>query len=127
MTALLEYLHIWRVKLSHLKKMTAAFHLNNQEVKCELAVYNNYNVVSFCTLPTYLGVKPDRSLTFRHHIEALRKKLKSRVALSRRLAESESGNHEKTLKTAALCMVYSTSEYYATFWYSSACLITRVE
>ena len=33
------YLHTWRLKLSHIKTVTAAFHLNNREAKCELKVY----------------------------------------------------------------------------------------
>ena len=40
MTTLSAYLQTWRLKLSHTKTMTAAFHLNNREAKCELKVYN---------------------------------------------------------------------------------------
>ena len=35
------YLLTWKLKLSHTKTMMAAFHLNNQEPKHELKVYNN--------------------------------------------------------------------------------------
>ena len=41
MSRLSAYLQTWRLKLSHTKTMTAAFHLNNQETKPELKVYNN--------------------------------------------------------------------------------------
>ena len=51
-----------------------AFHLNNRKAKRKLAVYDNNNILPFCTVPTFLGTKLVRSLTFRHHIEALRKK-----------------------------------------------------
>ena len=64
--------------------MTTAFHLNNREAKRELDVNNNGKRLPFCLVPTYLGVKLDRSLTYRHHLEALRKKLTTRVALLRR-------------------------------------------
>ena len=70
------------------KTVTAAFHLNNREAKRELKVYNNGRLLPFCPTPTYLGVKLDRSLTFRHHLMALRKKLSSRVTLLRRLVGS---------------------------------------
>ena len=70
-----------RFKLSHTKTVTAAFHLNNREAKRELKVYNNGRLLPFCPTPTYLRVKLDRSLTFRHHLVALRKKLSPRVAL----------------------------------------------
>ena len=73
MSTLLAYLQTWRLKLSHIKTVTAAFHLNNREAKRELKVYNNGRLIPFCPTPTYLGVKLDRLLTFRHHLVALRK------------------------------------------------------
>ena len=100
--------------------MTTAFHLNNREAKRELNVYNNGKRLPFCSVPTYLGVKLDRSLTFRHHLEALRKKPTMRVTLMRRLAGSGWGAGAKTLRTAALSLVYSTAEYCAPVWCRSA-------
>ena len=88
MTTISTYLQTWRLQLSHTKTVTTAFHLNNREAKRELNVYNNGKRLPFCPVPTYLGVKLDRSLTFRHHLETLRKKLTTRVALMRRLAGS---------------------------------------
>ena len=41
MSTLSAYLQTWRLKLSYTKTVTAAFHLNNQEAKSELKVYNN--------------------------------------------------------------------------------------
>ena len=41
MYTLSAYLQTWRLKLSHTKTVTAAFHLNNREAKHELKVYNN--------------------------------------------------------------------------------------
>ena len=79
MSTLSAYLQTWRLKLSHTKTVTAAFHLNNREAKCELKVYNNGRLLPFCSSPTYLWVKLDRSLTLCHHLVAWRKKLFSRV------------------------------------------------
>ena len=81
MSALSAYLQTWRLKLSHTKMVMAAFYLNNQEDKRELNVYNNDRLLPFCSTPTYLGVKLDRSLMFRHHLVALRKKLSSHITL----------------------------------------------
>ena len=100
--------------------MTAAFHLNNREAKCELNVYNNGRILSFYPTPTYLGVKLDRSLTFRHHLVALRKKLSSRVTLLRRFVGSGWGAGAKTLRIATFSLVYSISEYRAPVWCRSA-------
>ena len=96
--------------------MTAAFHLNNREAKRELKVYNNGRLSPFCPTPSYLGVKLDRSLTFRHHLVALRKKLSSRVTLLRRLVGSGWGTGAKTLRIATLSLVYSAAEYCAPVW-----------
>ena len=74
MTTLSAYLQTWRLKLSHAKTMTTAFHLQNREAKRELKVKNNGKILPFCPVPTYLGVKLDRALTYHHHLEALRKK-----------------------------------------------------
>ena len=120
MSTLSAYLQTWRLKLSHTKTVTAAFHLNNREAKRELKVYNNGRLLPFCPTPTYLGVKLDRSLTFRHHLMALRKKLSSRVTLLRRLVGSGWGAAgAKTLRIATLSLVYSTAEYCAPVWCGS--------
>ena len=73
-----------------------------------------------CPTPTYLGVKLDRSLTFRHHLAALSKKLFSRVTLLRRLVGSGWGAGAKTLHIATLSLVYSTAEYCVPVWCRSA-------
>ena len=108
------------MKLNHTKTVTAAFHLNNQEAKHEIKVYNNGRLLPFCPTPTYLGVKLDRSLTFRHYLVALRKKLSSRVTLLRRLVDSGWGAGAKTLRIATLSLVYSTAEYCVPVWCRSA-------
>ena len=62
MSTLSAHLHICGLKLSHTKTVTAAFHLNNREAKRELKVYNNNRLLRFCSSPTYLRIKLDRSL-----------------------------------------------------------------
>ena len=100
--------------------MTAAFHLNNREAKLEKKVYNNDNLLTFRPVPTYLGIKLDRSLTSCHQLIAMGKKLSLRVTLLRRLASSEWCDDAKTLRTASLSLVYSTVEYCALVWCHSA-------
>ena len=87
MSTLSSYLQTWRLKLSHTKTVTAAFHLNNREAKRELKIYNSDRLLPFCPTPTYLGVKPDKSLTFRHYIVTLCKK----TILARHTAEATRG------------------------------------
>ena len=120
MSTLSAYLQTWRLKLSHTKTVTAAFHLNNREAKRELKVYNNGRLLPFCPTPTYLGVKLDRSLTFCHHLVALYKRLSSCVTLVRQLVGSGWGAGAKTLRIATLSLVYSAAEYCAPVWCHSA-------
>ena len=118
MSTLSSYLQTWRLKLSQTKTMTAAFYLNNREAKREIKVYNNGRLLPFCPTPTYFGVKLDISLTFRHHLVVLRKKLSSRVTLLRQLVDSGWSANAKTLRI--LSLVYSTAEYCAPVWCRSA-------
>jgi len=76
-----EYIQTWKINLSSTKTVPAVFHLNIKEAKRELKVNFNNEILPFCSEPKYLGVTLDRSLTYRQHLESLRKKLTSRIAL----------------------------------------------
>ena len=115
-----EYLQTWKLKLSTTKMVSAVFHLNNKEPKREMKVNQNNETLPFCSEPKYLGVTLDRSLTYRRHLESLRKKLTSRVTLLRRLACSGWGAGATTLRTATLDLVHSTAEYCVPVWCHSA-------
>ena len=71
MATLSSYLQKWKLKLSITKTVTSAFHLNNKEARRELQVSVENRILPFSAEPTYLGVKLDRSLTYRHHLESL--------------------------------------------------------
>ena len=115
-----EYLKTWKLKLSTTKMVSAVVHLNNKEVKRELKVNFNNETLLFCSEPKYLGVTLDRSLTYRRHLESLRKKLTSRIALLRRLGGSGWGAGATTLRIATLALMHSTAEYCAPVWCCSA-------
>jgi len=100
MATLGKYLQVWKPKLSTTKTASAVFHLNNKEAKRELKVNFNNETLPFCSEPKYLGVTLDRSLTYRRHLESLRKKLTLRVALLRRLTGSGWGAGATRLRTA---------------------------
>ena len=114
------YLQTWRLSFSHTKTVTAVFHLNNREAKHELKIYNNDRFLLFCPTLTYLGVKLDRSLTFRHHLVALCKKLSSPVTLLKQLIGSRWVAGAKTLRKAVLSLVCPSGEYSALIWCRSA-------
>jgi len=119
MATLGEYLQTWKLKLSTTKTVSAVFHLN-KEAKLELKVNFNSETLPFCSEPKYLGVTLNRSLTYCRHLESLRKKLTSRVALLRRLAGSGWGAGATALRTATLALVHWTAKYCAPVWCRSA-------
>ena len=98
-------LQTWKLKLSITKTGSAAFHLNNQEATRELKIKYNNATLPFYSEPKYLGATLDRSFTYRRHLESLRKKLTSCVALLRWLAASSWSAGASTLWTASLALV----------------------
>ena len=80
------------------KTVSAAFHLNNKEAKCDLKVKYNNETLPFCFKPKYLESNIGRKLT-------------SRVALLWWLAGSGWGTGATTLRIATLALVHSTAEY----------------
>ena len=88
MTTLLVYPQTQKLKLSHTKTVTAAFHLNKQEAKHEVKVHNSNRLLPFCPTPSYLGIKLDRLFTFPHHLVTLHKKLSLHITLLRQLQAS---------------------------------------
>ena len=119
MATLQTYLQKWRSKLSETKTVSSVFHLTNREAKRELSAELNGKPLPFSNTPKYLGITLDRSLTYRRHLESLRKKLNTRVSLIRRLAGTTWGAGS-VLRTATLALVYSTAEYCAHVWCRSA-------
>ena len=93
--------------------MSTAFHLNNREAKRELSIIVDGNGLPNNPTPTYLGITLDRTLLYRHHLETLRKKLTSRVALISRLVGTGWGVRATTLRITTLALAYSTAEYCA--------------
>ena len=116
MKTITKYLFNWRLKLSETKTVTSCFHLNNREVKREISVHLESIILKSTPHLKYLGVTLDRTLTYRQHLENLRKKLTSRVALLRGFARSSWRAVADTLRTGTLALVYSTDEYCVPAW-----------
>ena len=120
MATLSSHLQKWKLKLSTTKAVTAAFHLYNKEATRELKVAAEGRILPFSAEQTYLGVKLDRLLTYRQHLESLRKKLTTRIGLFRCLAGSSWGAGARTLRIATLALIHSAAEYCAPVWSRSA-------
>ena len=97
-------------KAQQYRTVSAVFHLKSKEAKRELKFNRNNETLPFCSDPKYLGTTLDRTLTYRRHLESLRKQLTSHVSLLKQLAGSSWGAGATTLRTATLAQVHSTTE-----------------
>ena len=78
------------------------------------------NSIPFVPTPRYLGVTLDWSLTFRQHIEKLRNKMTSRVALVKRLAGLNWGACFDVLRVSTLSLVVAPAENCSLAWNQSS-------
>ena len=120
-TTISTYLRAWRLKLSVNKSVASVFHLRNHMANYQLPItLNNNNLLWFKTNPKYLGVHLDRSLNFRSHINHVRGKVSSRLALIKHLVNVKWEASFNTIRTFALALVYAPAEYSAPAWCRSA-------
>ena len=120
MKDLADLLQTWRLKLNSSKTTSIPFHLNNHEAQWQLNICVHGTTLPHNPHPRYLGVKLDRRLTYGQHIEGLRGKVMARNNFIRRLSGSTWGSNAKTLRTAALAIVYSSAEYAIPVWSRSS-------
>ena len=70
--------------------------------------------------PIYLGIKLDRQLTLKQHIENLKQKATKRLRLLKKLATTEWGSDKSTLRSLYLGYVRSSLEYGAALMTTSS-------
>ena len=95
-------------------------YLNNHEAQRQLNICVHGTTIPHNPHPRYLGEKLDRQLTSRQHIEGLRGKKMPRNNIIRCMSQSTWGANAKTLRTAALAIVYSSAEYDTPVWSRSS-------
>ena len=78
MEDLADFLQTWRLKLNSSKTTSTSFHLNNQEGQRQLNICVHGTTLPHNPHPKYLGVKLDKQLTYRQHIEGLHGKVMAR-------------------------------------------------
>jgi len=88
-----------------LKTQVSAFQLHNKRTKSD-------QPPTF-TLPKYLGITLDRSLTFKAHIEGAKLKVCARLNILRQISGTTWGSDPLTMRTTALALCYSSGEYAA--------------
>ncbi|KAJ3589190.1 hypothetical protein NHX12_010037, partial [Muraenolepis orangiensis] len=97
MDVLAAYLRSWRLQLSTGKTVSAVFHLCNREARRELEISVENKPLEFQQAPKYLGVRLDRTLSYKQHLDEVRAKVTARVSLIRRLAGTTWGASAKVL------------------------------
>ena len=115
-----DFLQTWRLKLNSSQTTSIPFHSNNHEAKRQLNICVHGTTLPHNRQPRYLGVKLDRQLTYRQHIEGLRGKVMARNNFIQRLSGSTWGANAKTHRTAALAVVYNSAEYATPIWSRSS-------
>ena len=105
-TILVDYLRKWRLQLSIGRTLSAAYHLNNRESKRELYVFVDNKRLAFQQAPKFRGVRLDRMLNFKQHLEEVRGNVTSRVSLIRRLAGTTWAASAKTLHISTQVLVF---------------------
>ena len=110
MNTLLAYLQIWKLKLSHTKTATAVFHLNNRNAKRKLKLYNNTRILLFCPIPCSGKTRQIAQIP----------SPSSGIAQKTQPVGPGWRTGAKTLRIAALSLVYSTAEHCAPVWCCSA-------
>lgn len=114
-----KYYKDWRLTPNLAKSEVSVFHLNNREADRTLNVSFNGVRLWHNPNPVYLGLKLDRTLTYKEHLGALSKKIASRVNIVQKLAGTIWGANAKTLRIASLALVYAPAEYVAPAWKNS--------
>ena len=111
MSTLALYLRQWRLKLNEGKTVSTVFHLSNKKARRELDVYVNTRRLKFQPATIYLGVKLDRTLSYRQHLAGRRDKVMARSALIRKLVGTLWGVSPSTPRISALAFVNAPAEY----------------
>ena len=116
MDVLAAYLRRGRLQLSTGKTVSAAFHLCNREARRELEISVDNKPLEFHQAPKYLGVRLDRTLSYKQHLEEVRAKVTAKVSLICRLAGTTWGASVTALRISTQALVFSVAEYCAPTW-----------
>ena len=111
-----EYYTTNQLRANPTKTQVSLFHLRNRECGKQLNINWNGVDLTHCNLPVYLGVTLDRTLSYKAHIENIKKKVGTRNNIIRKLRTSKWGATPTTLRSSALALCYSAAEYACPVW-----------
>ena len=110
LTLLTEYYAKNHPKPNASKTQVRAFHLRKREASRPLKVTWSGTPLEYHSNPLYLGVKVDRTLSYKSHILSTKTKVNTRINILRKLTNSKWGCTHHTLRTSALALCYTAAE-----------------
>ena len=116
LTLLTEYYAKNHLKPNALITQVCAFHLRNIEANRPLRVTWCGTPLEYHPNPLYLGVKLDRTLSYRSHILSTKAKVSTRNSILRKLTNSKWGCTSHTLRASTLALCYTAAEYACPVW-----------
>lgn len=111
-----KYFKSWYLTLNSNKTTFIVFHLNNRESDRKLNLETRGINLKWEDAPKYLGIKLDRTLVFKKHLEGVKNKLKTKNNTISKQVGTSKRCRENILCTSALALVYNTTEYCAPVW-----------
>ena len=116
LTLLTEYYAKNHLKPNASKTQVCAFHLRNRGANRPLRVTWSGTPLEYHSNPLYLGVKLDRTLSYRSHILSTKAKVNTRNNILRKLTNSKWGCTPHTLRTSTLALCYTAAQYGCPVW-----------
>ena len=112
------YTKKWGVELNKTKTVYTVFSLSPQQEKVTLQFQGR--ILGNDVTPRYLGLKLDRRLTWKPHIEQAQAKATRRISIMKKLAGTTWGASPKILKTIYTGAIRPVIEYGNTSWATAA-------
>lgn len=109
----------WKMEVNTGKCQTTFFSKNTKEAKFKPLVKINHKVIPFCDAPVFLGIRFDRTLSFKQHIESLKARLTKRNSILKVISCKNYGCRKEDLRTVYLAFIQSAMEYCGAAWMPS--------
>ena len=116
LTLLTEYYAKNNLKPNASKTQVCEFHLRNREANRPFRVTWSGTPLEYHSNPLYLGVKLDRTLSYKSHILSTKANVNTRNNILRKLTNSKWGCTPHTLRTSTLALCYTAAEYACPVW-----------
>jgi len=115
-----SYFKEWYLIPNPDKTTHTCFHLCKAQASQELSLSFSGEKVKYEACPKYVGVHPDRTLSYKTHLLHTKSKISSRNNIIRKLAGTSWGCDAATLRTSALALSYSVADYCSPVWANSS-------